>query len=56
MIWLFECAISSTVRGPYATHWRGSGLLRLAAVLSCQAVICSTVPRGSSGAASGSYM
>ena len=50
MTCVFEWAISSTVRGPYHTHWRGSGLLRLAAVLSCHAVIYSTVPRGSTGA------
>src|SRR5204863_8266921 len=46
------CSMSSTLRSPKPAHIAGSGLRRLAAVLSWMPIRCSTVPAGSSGAAS----
>ena len=46
------CSMSSTLRSPKPAHMFGSGFRRLAAVLSWMPIMCSTVPAGSSGAAS----
>ena len=45
-------AISSIVRCPYVICASGSGLNGFEAVMLCHMIECSTVPAGSSGAAS----